>query len=281
MTNLDIDTLRTWEGRSQKTSDQVGLTPVHALSATLDRDPGVIKEGDRLPPLWHWLYCRELALQNNLDTDGHQRRGDFLPPSPFPRRMWAGGRILFEGDILIGEPIERTSTIKHVAHKEGRRGPLLLVTIEHTITGATGKIVEEQDLVFLEQPKGPLDLRPSPAPEEPCDWSEQVTPSVAMLFRFSALTFNAHRIHYDRDYARDIEFYPDLVVHGPLTALLLADFADRNTDQRLSRFNFRAHRPMFVDRTMNLDGQKVDDGLKLRVLDDSGSITMTANATIT
>ena len=280
MSNLDIEAMRAWEGHSHTCSDTVGLTPVRALSATLNRDPDAIREGDRLPPLWHWLYCRELALQNELDTDGHQRRGDFLPPSPFPRRMWAGGRMHFEGNIVIGDTIDRLSTIKKVTQKKGRRGPLLLVTIEHHTTGTNGKIVEEQDLVFLERPTGPLNLKPIPAPEEPREWSTQITPDVAMLFRFSALTFNAHRIHYDRDYARDVEFYPDLVVHGPLTALLLADLIAQNTTDWLSTFSFRAHRPMFVDRPMSFMGRKADDRLKLRVLDDTGSVAMTAEATV-
>ena len=268
-----------WVGRTDRSSEVISVTPARALLATLDRDPDSIGRSDPLPPLFHWLYGRELTRQSQLDADGHQKKGDFLPPIPYPRRMWAGGRLTFRGDVLIGDEIDRTSTIRNVAHKEGRSGPLLLITVEHRITGSGGEIVDEQDLVFLPRPSAPLELSPDPAPDMPSDWTERVRPSSAMLFRFSALTFNAHRIHYDRAWARDVELYPDLVVHGPLTAVLLADLAARRTGRKLATFSFRARRPMFVDRSITLEGHADDSGAAVRALDDTGAVAMTGEAT--
>ena len=156
----------------------------------------------------------------------------------------------------------------------------MLVTVEHRISGNDGEIVEEQDLVFLERPVEPLVLPDVAGPEDEMEWSESVAPNAAMLFRFSALTFNAHRIHYDRDYARDVEMYPDLVVHGPLTALLLADLATRRSGRPLRTLAFRARRPMFVDRRITVQGRRAENQVDLRALDDTGAIAMSADATL-
>ena len=267
-------------GRTEEVVDRASAALASAMLATLDRDPSALADGDPLPPLFHWMYCRELAPGSRLDVDGHQRRGDFLPALPFSRRMWAGGRLGFEGSLRVGERIRRRSTVRSVTPKTGRSGPLVLVTVEHRISGDDGEIVEEQDLVFLERPTEPLVLPDVPAPKEEMEWSESVTPNAAMLFRFSALTFNAHRIHYDRDYARDMEMYPDLVVHGPLTALLLADLAVRRSGRPLRTLTFRARRPMFVDRTIALQGRQEGDRADLRALDDTGALAMSADATL-
>ena len=194
--------------------------------------------------------------------------------------MWAGGRLKFEGTVRIGDGLRRRSTIRTVTPKTGRSGPLVLVTVEHRISGNGGEIVEEQDLVFLERPTEPLVLPDAPVPEDEMEWSESVTPNAAMLFRFSALTFNAHRIHYDRDYARGVELYPDLVVHGPLTALLLADLATRRSGRPLRALTFRARRPMFVDRAITLEGRQAGESAGLRALDDTGAVAMFAEATL-
>ena len=267
-------------GRTEEVVDRASATLAGAMLATLDRDPSALDEGDPLPPLFHWMYCRELAPGSQLDVDGHQKRGDFLPALPFSRRMWAGGRLKFEGTVRVGDGLRRRSTIVSVTPKTGRSGPLVLVTVEHRISGSDGEIVEEQDLVFLERPTEPLVLPERSAPEDEMEWSESLTPNAAMLFRFSALTFNAHRIHYDRDYARDVEMYPDLVVHGPLTALLLADLAVRCSGRPLRTLTFRARRPMFVDRTIALQGRQEGDSADLRALDDTGALAMSADATL-
>ena len=267
-------------GRTEEVVDRASATLAGAMLATLDRDPRALGEGDSLPPLFHWMYCRELAPGSRLDGDGHQKRGDFLPALPYSRRMWAGGRIAFEGSLRIGERLRRRSTVRSVTPKQGRSGPLVLVTVEHRISGNDGEIVEEQDLVFLERPVEPLVLPDVAGPEDEMEWSESVTPNAAMLFRFSALTFNAHRIHYDRDYARDVEMYPDLVVHGPLTALLLADLATRRSGRPLRTLAFRARRPMFVDRRITVQGRRAENQVDLRALDDTGAVAMSADATL-
>ncbi|MCY3598388.1 MAG: MaoC family dehydratase N-terminal domain-containing protein [Gemmatimonadetes bacterium] len=268
-------------GRTEEVEDRASATLASAMLATLNRDPSALGDGDPLPPLFHWMYCRELAQGSQLDVDGHQKRGDFLPALPFSRRMWAGGRLKFEGTVRVGDGLRRRSTVVSVTPKAGRSGPLVLVTVEHRISGHDGEIVEEQDLVFLERPTEPLVLPEVPAPKDEMEWSESVTPNAAMLFRFSALTFNAHRIHYDRDYARDVEMYPDLVVHGPLTALLLADLAVRRSGRPLRTLTFRAHRPMFVDRTIALQGRRSDNVVGLRALDETGALAMSARAALT
>ncbi len=269
-----------WVGRTDEVTDRASAALAGAMLATLDRDPRTLGEGDPLPPLFHWMYCRELAPGSRLDVDGHQKRGEFLPALPLSRRMWAGGRLRFEGSVRIGESIRRRSTIRAITPKEGRSGPLVLVTVEHRISGAGGDIIEEQDLVFLERPTEPLRLPRVAGPEGDMAWSESVTPDAAMLFRFSALTFNAHRIHYDRDYARGVELYPDLVVHGPLTALLLADLATRRSGRSLRTLTFRARRPMFVDRPITIEGDPMEREVSLRALDDTGALTMSADATL-
>ncbi|MCZ0934265.1 MAG: MaoC family dehydratase N-terminal domain-containing protein [Gemmatimonadetes bacterium] len=265
-------------GRTEEVVDRASAALARAMLATLDRDPSALADGDPLPPLFHWMYCRELAPGGQLDVDGHQKRGDFLPALPFSRRMWAGGRLEFEGTVRVGDRLRRRSTVVSVTPKTGRSGPLVLVTVEHRISGHDGEIVEEQDLVFLERPTEPLVLPDVSAPKDEMEWSESVTPNAAMLFRFSTLTFNAHRIHYDRDYARDVEMYPDLVVHGPLTALLLADLAVRRSGRPLRTLTFRARRPMFVDRTIALQGKQEGDRAHLRALDDTGALAMSARA---
>ncbi|WP_420633179.1 FAS1-like dehydratase domain-containing protein [Candidatus Palauibacter sp.] len=267
-------------GRTEEVVDRASAALASAMLATLDRDPRALGDGDSLPPLFHWMYCRELALGSRLDVDGHQKRGDFLPALPFSRRMWAGGRLAFEGSLRIGEQIRRRSTVRSVTPKTGRSGPLVLVTVEHRISSAEGEVVEEQDLVFLERPTKPLVLPLVGSPEDEMEWSESLTPDAAMLFRFSALTFNAHRIHYDRDYAREVEMYPDLVVHGPLTALLLADLATRRSGRPLRALTFRARRPMFVERAITLQGRQAGESAGLRALDETGAVAMSAEATL-
>ncbi len=292
MIETELEKLRAWEGRRESSTDIVGLTPARALFALLNRDPMTINHGDDLPPLFHWLYCLSLPRQSDLDTDGHLKKGGggggggLLPPVPFPRRMFAGARIHFDGTLRIGDQIERTSTVKQITYKEGRRGPLYLVSVEHHIKGKReGEIIEEQDLVYVSRPTEPPQLTspppPAPAPDAAADWSRELTPDSRLLFRFSAVTYNTHRIHYDQDYAQNVEFYPDLVVHGPLTAVLLADFIMGNTEGRPMRaFSFRAQRPMFVNRTMTLEGRQRGSAVDARALDDSGSVAMTVEATL-
>src|SRR5690554_4598874 len=214
-----------WVGRTEVRHDHIHASAVEALAATLDlsRAPGI---GDPLPPGWQWLFFNPVARRSELGTDGHPARGGFLPPIELPRRMWAGSRIQYLADLPIGEPASRQSRIAKVVNKTGKRGALWFVTVEHiTRHGDTVCIQEEQDIVYREAtPPGSPTPKPSPY-EETAQFSEEFTPDTTLLFRYSALTFNGHRIHYDQEYARNEEGYPGLVVHGPLTATLLQQLA--------------------------------------------------------
>jgi len=281
---VNIDHLRQWQGRTESRPDVITLTPVAALSATLDREDPPPQAGDALPPLWHWLYFLPIYRQSEVGDDGHPRRGGFLPPVPLPRRMWAGSRLQFHHPLRVGDAISRVSAIVDVSHKEGRSGPLVFVLVRHEISNAAGvALSEEHDIVYRDNP------RPGePAPKRqvaPGDhaWSREIRPDVVLLSRFSALTFNGHRIHYDRPYATAVEGYPGLVVHGPLVATLLMDLLRHNLpDARVASFAFRAVRPLFDIAPFSLCGKVEADGktVKLWAKDAEGSLTMDATAVL-
>jgi len=281
---LDIKALQEWIGKREFRSDQVTAAPIVALSATLDRDDPAPQSGDPLPPLWHWLYFLPVTRQSALGDDGHARRGGFLPPIPLPRRMWAGSRLQFHRALNIGEGISRTSVISDVSHKEGRSGSLVFVTVRHEIRNAEGiAIGEEQDVVYRENPKpGDPVTVPKSAPESP-DWQRMICPDPVLLFRYSALTFNGHRIHYDRPYATEVEGYSGLVVHGPLIATLLLDLLRRNVpDKAVSRFSFRAVRALFDTAQFAVCGRMAGDkkSVELWAQDVDGWLAMEATATL-
>jgi 3-methylfumaryl-CoA hydratase len=277
---LDVDRLKTWIGRSETVSDTVTPVPVAALSATLDRDDPTPCAGDPLPPLWHWLYFLPLHRQSELGPDGHAKRGGFLPPVELPRRMWAGGRFTFHQPLHVGEAIHRTSTIANVSHKEGRTGSLIFVLVRHEISGESGlAITEEHDIVYRQAPQ-PDDPVPPPrrAPAEAL-WRRRIVPDPVLLFRYSALTFNGHRIHYDRSYVTEVENYPGLIVHGPLLATLLVDLLRRNVASPLASFGFRAVRPIFDIAPFAVAGTpEPTDGAALWVEDAEGFLGMQAEA---
>ena len=285
-TPVDIDHLRGWIGKTQELADEIGTFPARALAATLDRDDPAPKPGDALPASAHWLYFLETPRQSELAVDGHAKKGGFLPPVPLPRRMWAGGRIWFPGLLRVGDKAIRKSTIKDVTYKEGKSGRLVFVLVEHRIQVA-GKdvIVEEHDIVYRDMPSsgaapGAPAPKPQPAPEGAV-WSRRVLPDEAMLFRYSALIFNAHRIHFDREFTRQDEGYPDLIVHGPLIATLLMDLGRRSVPgKRMTRFAYRAVRPSFTDgREMTFQGKPAGDGTAdLWALDQDGFLAMQADA---
>jgi 3-methylfumaryl-CoA hydratase len=281
MVGLDIDHLRSWIGRSEVAEDSVTTVPVKALSATLDRDDPDPYAGDPLPPLWHWLYFLPLHRQSELGPDGHVERGGFLPPVPLPRRMWAGGRFVFHRPLLLGEAIRRTSTVADVNHKQGRTGPLVFVLVRHEIAGENGlALVEEQDIVYREAP-GPNESAAAPrrAPVGAV-WRSEIVPDAVLLFRYSALTFNGHRIHYDHPFVTKVEGYPGLIVHGPLIATLLVDLLRRNVETPLMRFAFRGVRPLFDMASFAVCGMPVGDGgaAKVWAQDAEGFVAMEADA---
>ena len=279
----DTADLARWAGRTERRADRVTPVPLAALAATLDRDDPPPTEGGAIPPLRHWLYFLPLAPTHELGPDGHPRRGGFLPPVPLPRRMWAGGRLEFRRALRVGDAIERTSTIVSVETKQGRSGTLVFVLVRHEIAAAGElAIVEEHDIVYRDAPRpgeAPPAKKTAPAA---ADWKREVVPSDVLLFRYSALTFNGHRIHYDRRYVTTEEGYPGLVVHGPLIATLLADLArDHVAPAELATFSFRAISPLFDTAPFAVCGKREPGGtVRLWAQDADGHLAMEASATV-
>ena len=277
----DLDRLRSWIGRSETRGDVASATPVAALSATLDRDDAPPMPGTEVPPLWHWLYFTPLTRARDLGADGHAKLGGFLPPVPLPRRMWAGGRLEFVRALRVGEALTRTSRIADVSVKHGRSGALVFVAVDHEIAGAEGVAVRERhDIVYREPPRPDAPaVAPQPAPAGAA-FAREVVPDPVLLFRYSALTFNGHRIHYDRSYVTEVEGYPGLVVHGPLIATLLLDLLRRERpDARVRRFEFRALRPVFDIHRFAVCGRPEADGrFALWARDHEGMLAMQASA---
>src|SRR5438874_3190533 len=247
---LDSELLRSWVGRTETRSDVIDARPVGLLSATLDRDDPSPRQGDLLPPLWHWLYFLPVYRQSEVGPDGHAKRGGFLPPVPLPRRMWAGSRIEWQGPLAIGDEVSRNSSIVSIVPKHGRSGDLVFVVVRHEISTAAGlALVEEHDIVYrgLGAPEGERAPAASGAQSVgPAAWTRRVVPDDVLLFRYSALTFNSHRIHYDRRYVTEVEGYPGLVVHGPLIATLLLDLLRHQLPEAVvTRYDFRAVQPLF------------------------------------
>ena len=281
-----LSALRSWQGRTESIEDHITSAPMRALSATLDRSDADPTQGTELPPLWHWLYFLPHHAQSEIGVDGHAKRGGFLPPVPLPRRMWAGGRLHWHAPLKVGDAVKRTSTILSVTHKTGRTGDLLFVVVKHDIHNASGLCVsEEHDIVYRPAAqKGELSPAPILAPQK-SKWQRDVMPDAVLLFRYSALTFNGHRIHYDRSYVTEEEGYPGLVVHGPLIATLLVDLVRRNTDRKMQSFEFKALRPTFEcadNRILRVSGEPQQDGntITLSAQDHEGWLTMQATAVL-
>ena len=275
-----------WVGKTETVSDIVTATPYAALSATLDRAAERPPVGTALPPLWHWLYFLPLYRQSEVGPDGHAMRGGFLPPIPLPRRMWAGSQFEFDKPLRVGDRIERVSTIADVAQKSGRTGPLVFVKVRHEIRAnddASPAIVEFHDIVYREAP-APDDVAPAPSPAPPQSrWQRHVVPDDVLLFRYSALTFNGHRIHYDRRYVTQVEGYPGLVVHGPLIATLLLDLLRTQLPGAVvTHYEFRAVRPLFDIHAFDVCGEPSPDGtsVQLWAKDHEGALAMLATARI-
>ncbi|ARU05722.1 acyl-CoA dehydrogenase [Comamonas serinivorans] len=281
--NLDADTLahlQQWVGKSQTQHDTAAAPAVSGLSATLDRDDPAPTTGTEVAPLGHWLYFLPQALQREIGPDGHPNRGGFMPPVPLPRRMWAGGRLSWEegNRLKVGDAITRTSTIESVTHKAGRTGDLLFVVVKHVVSNAQGVCVtEEQDIVYRAAAQ-PGDKAPAPTMAETgAPWRREIVPDPVMLFRYSALTFNGHRIHYDRPYTTQEEGYAGLVVHGPLIATLLTDLVRRHApDAFIKRFAFKAVRPTLDINRFWVNGQPDGKAVKVWGNDHEGALTMQA-----
>jgi 3-methylfumaryl-CoA hydratase len=279
-----MDDIERWIGRSETVHDQIGPTPVRALAATLDHPPAEVSHGTPLPPLWHWLYFLPLHRQSEIGPDGHARRGGFLPPVPLPRRMWAGSQFEFRAPVRVGDAVARTSTIADVSVKQGRSGPLVFVKVRHELRcngAAEPALIEFHDIVYREA-RQPGDTEPPPvAAPEGAEWQRALVPDDVLLFRYSALTFNGHRIHYDRKYVTEVEGYPGLVVHGPLIATLLMDLLRREAPgAEVAAFRFKAVRPTFDGHPMRVHGQRRGNEVHLWAQDHDGWLTMDAVATL-
>ena len=277
--------LESWIGRTETRTDVIAPTPVAALAATLDRDDPPPQAGDPLPPLWHWMYFLDIRRRSELGRDGHPAKGGFLPPVPLPRRMWAGGRLHWHHPLLLGEEVERESRIVSITEKSGRTGPLAFVLVRHEFRNAAGlALTEEHDIVYRGDPQ-PGDPVPPPklAPADSV-WSRETVPNETLLFRYSALTFNGHRIHYDYRYATEVEGYPGLVFHGPLAATLLIDLLrQQRPDATVASFEFRSVRPVCVTGAgWTACGEPSADGrtVKLWGRDADGFLTTDGVATL-
>ena len=282
--------LQDWTGRSETVEDIATATPYAALAATFDwpATPGQERPvpGTPLPSLWHWLYFLPIHRQSDIGTDGHAKRGGFMPPVPLPRRMWAGSDFAFHAPLLVGDTLSRTSTIADVKEKSGRTGSLIFVKVRHEIRrngAAEVALTEHHNIVYRAAPQ-PGDANPPPqAAPEASTWERRIVPDDVLLFRYSALTFNGHRIHYDRKYVTETEGYPGLIVHGPLIATLLMDLLRRQRPEaKVLRFEFKAVRPTFDIHPFSVHGQPSPDGKTVHLWgrDHEGWLTMDATATL-
>jgi len=293
---IDMEQMQQWIGKQQQSVDTVTAVPIMALRATLDQPDVNVKAGHQLPELWHWLYFLPLARQSEIGADGHPERGGFLPPVPLPRRMWAGSQFTFNQPVRVGDFIKRTSTIENVTHKTGKSGDLVFVRVKHdikhidrpqdlnTTANNTIAITEFHDIVYRQAPQP--DAKP-PAPKaapESADWEHLIETDDVLLFRYSALTFNGHRIHYDRRYVTEVEGYPGLIVHGPLIAtLLLEQMRKALHDAVITHYEFKALKPVFDTHPFYACGSVKPDNntVQLWAKDHHGNVTMEAVATIT
>ena len=279
--SAELEKLKGWIGSKEFAVDYVTVPAVHRLAATLDREDPMPKIGDPLPVGWHSILFPRVVRHSQIGKDGHPQRGDFLPPVPLPRRMFAGKRITFHADLRIGDEVRRESTIADVAVKQGRSGQMVFVTVKTDILSPRGlAITEEQDIVYRGEPDpNAPPPAPQPAPGRAV-WTRTVTPDPVLLFRYSALTFNGHRIHYDHPYVTQAEGYPDLVMNGGLTTLLVFELARAHAAAPIAFISSRNVRPMFVNRPFTLCGEPSADNrtAKLWVVDHAGALALNAEA---
>ena len=277
----NLEDLKKWIGEKETAVDYVTIPSVHRLSATLDRNDPMPKVGDPLPIGWHQLLFPRIVRHSQIGADGHPARGDFLPPVPLPRRMFAGKRNTFHASLRIGDEVRRESTILSVTPKQGRTGQMVFVTVKTDIHSPRGlAITEEQDIVYREEPDP--NAPPPPPQKAPgtAVWKQSVTPDEVMLFRYSALTFNGHRIHYDHPYVTKVEGYPALVMNGGLTTLLVSELARTHASTPIRYMASRNVRPLFANREITFCGEPTPDNktAKLWAQDDTGALALSAEA---
>ncbi|UPG74660.1 MaoC family dehydratase N-terminal domain-containing protein (plasmid) [Roseomonas gilardii subsp. gilardii] len=275
-----------WIGRTEDRLDLVAAGPLDRLNATLDREDPPLRPGEAATPLSHWCMFLPGEPHSALGPDGHAARGGFLPPvHALPRRMWAGSRLVFHAPLRVGMAVRRRSTIAAVSAREGSLGPLVFVTVRHEIredtAGGPALLEEEHDIVYRDARANAV--KPAPEAPPPGPWQRSLVPDPVLLFRYSALTFNGHRIHYDRPYVTEEEGYPGLIVHGPLIATLLLDLLRRQRPEaRVTHFTFRAVSPIFDGAPLHLNGAPPDaEGrVPLWATNAGGGLAMRAEARI-
>lgn len=280
MSRVDMAHLKQWVGKEMSDVDTLSVRHAHLMAATLGLDPAALAEGVPLPPLWHWIYFLSGSPPSELGRDGHPARGGFLPPVPLPNRMWAGGRLEFLAPLPLGASVEKRSRIVSVEHKQGRSGELVFVTVRHDLLhGGRTAISEHHDIVYKETaPPGPRP--PSAATAMPAaQHSRRFEPTSTTLFRYSALTFNGHRIHYDVDYCREVEGYSNLVIHGPLHATLLAMYAEEIAGKSLATFRYRGMQPSVLGTVLTINAHASGSDATVWTALPDGSVSMQADAT--
>jgi 3-methylfumaryl-CoA hydratase len=287
--------IKDWLGRTRRDDDEITLGAVRRLAATLDRDPAALQRGDELPESWYAILFGPVALQSTLGPDGHPRTGDFLPPLAGTRRVFGGRRTRFVKPLKVGDEVSRLSTVTGVEHKSGRTGPLTLVTVTHAISGPSGlAITEEQDIVYRAaiEAGATAPERKAAAPSQPSlasggrleakegEWSTPRELDPVLVFRYSALTFNGHRIHYDLPYTREVEGYPALLMNGGLTALLLIETARPHLPRPIAGYAARAMSPIFVGQRVSFNGRLAADGALLWASGPDGGLAYQVELTL-
>ena len=277
---LDLDHLRQWIGRSTQASDIVTAQLVKGLRATLFMEIGDPRPGDAAPWTVHWCLAQPVFPMSALSQDGHPTRGGFLPPVPLPRRMWAGGELEFFDAMRVGDEVTRTSRIADVTMKTGSAGVLCFVSVDHLVTTPRGTALRErQDIVYRDMSTSSAPAKPA-APPPVATHRESHMADPVLLFRYSALTFNGHRIHYDRDYVTKVEGYPGLVFHGPLQAAFIVELAARlHGGAPPKKFSYRGLQPLFEGSEFSVNADNTDDGMELWTANSAGQPTMKGTAT--
>jgi 3-methylfumaryl-CoA hydratase len=279
---VDLDHLRQWIGRTNEVSDTVTAQLVKALRATLFQEIGDPRTGDAAPFTTHWCLGQPVYPMSELGPDGHPTRGGFLPPVPLPRRMWAGGELEFLDTLRVGDVSKRTSRISDVTMKTGSTGVLCFVSVAHEVTTPRGVAIRErQDIVYRDVSTAPQ-AAPAKAPPSPpvAQHREAHVSDPVLLFRYSALTFNDHRIHYDRDYVTKVEGYPGLIFHGPLQATFIVELAAKlHGGQPPKKLSYRGVQPLFEGSEFSINANSTDNGMELWIANAAGQPTMKGTAT--
>jgi 3-methylfumaryl-CoA hydratase len=279
---LDIDHLRQWIGRSHQAADIVTAQLVKGLRATLFQEIGEPKPGDAAPFTVHWCLAPQVYPMSELGPDGHPTRGGFLPPVPLPRRMWAGGELEFFDALRVGDEVTRTSRISDVTMKTGSTGTLCFVSVDHLLTTPRGMAIRERhDIVYRDIPTAPAPAAAKPAPAPPvAKHRESHMADPVLLFRYSALTFNGHRIHYDRDYVTKVEGYPGLIFHGPMQAAFIVELAARlHGSTAPKKLDYRGLQPLFEGSKFSVNANDTPAGMELWIANSAGQPTMKGTAT--